>query len=221
MNDLLKMVCVFISRPESLPFREPVNWEELGLTDYPLVVKVPMDLGTIKTKLEAQEYEKIEDVARDIRLVWSNCMVYNQDGSDFYHLASTFARKFEDSYAKLQKPAASGEAAEADVERIPSLDERIQLSYEIFKISNLQMAHVLTMVEQSCPNAVCRKASADEVMLNFDVMSSQCFHEINRYTQACLAGGTSGSGSSNKKRSSSATAALPPQPSSKKSNVRK
>ena len=50
-QDLLKIVYAFLSRPESAPFREPVNWQALGLDDYPLIVKKPMDLGTIKVKL--------------------------------------------------------------------------------------------------------------------------------------------------------------------------
>ncbi len=40
-------------------------------------------------------YNKIDDVANDIRLVWTNCMLYNRDGSEFYHLASAFAKHFE------------------------------------------------------------------------------------------------------------------------------
>ena len=41
-----------------------------------------MDLGTIKKNLEADKYESVEDVANDIRLVWTNCMLYNRDGSE-------------------------------------------------------------------------------------------------------------------------------------------
>lgn len=32
-------------------FLEPVDWKGLGLTDYPIVIKQPMDLGTIKVRL--------------------------------------------------------------------------------------------------------------------------------------------------------------------------
>lgn len=32
----------------SAPFKEPVDWQGLGLTDYPIIVQNPMDLGTIK-----------------------------------------------------------------------------------------------------------------------------------------------------------------------------
>lgn len=31
-------------------FRYPVNWKEMGLLDYPTVIKQPMDLGTIDVK---------------------------------------------------------------------------------------------------------------------------------------------------------------------------
>ncbi len=54
----------------------------MNLWDYPEIVKDPMDLGTIKKKIENDEYEAVEDIANDIRLVWSNCMLYNRDGSE-------------------------------------------------------------------------------------------------------------------------------------------
>lgn len=45
LQELLKVVCTFLARPESEPFRRPVDWKALGLTDYPAIVKRPMDLG--------------------------------------------------------------------------------------------------------------------------------------------------------------------------------
>jgi hypothetical protein len=69
------------------PFREPVDWQALGLFDYPQVVKKPMDLGLIKKKLNEGKYKTIHDAADDIRLIWKNCLAYNADGSDFYNLA--------------------------------------------------------------------------------------------------------------------------------------
>lgn len=41
-----------------------------------------MDLGTIKRGIEAGKYETVDEVAHDIRLVWTNCMLYNRDGSE-------------------------------------------------------------------------------------------------------------------------------------------
>ena len=33
---------------DSIEFIQPVDWKYLGLTDYPLIVKNPIDLGSIK-----------------------------------------------------------------------------------------------------------------------------------------------------------------------------
>lgn len=61
-----------------------------------------MDLGTIKNKLEKGKYSCCEEVANDIRLVWRNCMTYNADGSDFYRLAESYSKRFEERYQKLK-----------------------------------------------------------------------------------------------------------------------
>jgi hypothetical protein len=37
---MLKIVCALLARPESEPFRAPVAWKQLGLDDYPKLVKV-------------------------------------------------------------------------------------------------------------------------------------------------------------------------------------
>ena len=37
--------------PKSFEFREPVLWKELGLNDYPDLIKKPMDLKTARNKL--------------------------------------------------------------------------------------------------------------------------------------------------------------------------
>ena len=36
---------------KSYEFREPVPWRELGLNDYPEIIKKPMDLKTVRNKL--------------------------------------------------------------------------------------------------------------------------------------------------------------------------
>lgn len=60
------------------PFHERVNWEEWGLYDYLQIVKEPMDLGTVRVKLGKSEYAKPSEFARDMRLIWDNCRLYNQ-----------------------------------------------------------------------------------------------------------------------------------------------
>ena len=50
-----------------------------------------------------------------------------------------------------------------DLDRVPTVDEKMQLGYEIFRISNHELARVLTMIEEKCPSALLRNHSADEV----------------------------------------------------------
>jgi hypothetical protein len=54
---------------------------ELGLDDYPSIVKKPMDLSTVKTKLAENRYSSVQDCLNDIQLIWDNCRAYNADGS--------------------------------------------------------------------------------------------------------------------------------------------
>lgn len=79
----------------------------IGLTDYPAIIKVPMDLGTIKTKIKRRDYKTLYQVAEDVRLIWSNCMTYNADGSDFYKLAESLKKKWEEKYQKLLQDISS------------------------------------------------------------------------------------------------------------------
>lgn len=65
-------------------FREPVDWEEMGLLDYPQIVKNPMDLSTCKEKLLSGKYATYEDVFDDIQLIWDNCKLYNMVGCEIY-----------------------------------------------------------------------------------------------------------------------------------------
>lgn len=58
--------------------------------------------GQVRTKLEEGRYEGAEDVARDVRLIWSNCILYNSPGSEFGQLAAGLAKKFEERYSKIK-----------------------------------------------------------------------------------------------------------------------
>lgn len=61
-----------------------------------------MDLGTVKRKLERNQYKNAKECAEDIRQIWTNCKTYNADESEFYMLADNISKKFEERYAKIQ-----------------------------------------------------------------------------------------------------------------------
>ena len=49
----------------------------MGLTDYLTIIKKPMDLSTVRTNLDNNEYDYIEEVLNDLQLIWDNCKLYN------------------------------------------------------------------------------------------------------------------------------------------------
>lgn len=62
----------------------------MGLHDYPLYIKYPMDLSTIHRKLREQRYRTVEEVLDDFQMIWDNCKVYNPPNSVRLHLSSGF-----------------------------------------------------------------------------------------------------------------------------------
>jgi hypothetical protein len=55
------------------PFTKPVDWQSLGLWDYPKVITNFMDLGTVRSNLSQNNYDTLEAAANDVRQVFKNC----------------------------------------------------------------------------------------------------------------------------------------------------
>lgn len=65
---------------DSWPFSGPVKKREFP--DYSDIVATPMDLRTVKNKLNAREYIGLDYFLRDMELIFSNCMLYHKRHSD-------------------------------------------------------------------------------------------------------------------------------------------
>ncbi|XP_051519644.1 bromodomain-containing protein 2-like isoform X2 [Myxocyprinus asiaticus] len=83
------------------PFYKPVDASSLGLHDYHDIIKYPMDLSTIKRKVEHREYRDALQFAADIRLMFSNCYKYNPPDHDVVAMARKLQDVFEFSFAKM------------------------------------------------------------------------------------------------------------------------
>ncbi len=66
-EELLVILGNLQTKKECNWFNAPVEWEALGLMDYPLVIKQPMDLRTVREKIERREYVSKVDCVADIR----------------------------------------------------------------------------------------------------------------------------------------------------------
>ncbi|GLT48600.1 hypothetical protein SLA2020_222150 [Shorea laevis] len=83
-------------------FNSPVDVEGLGLHDYYSVIKHPMDLGTVKTRLDNNFYKSPGNFAEDVKLTFSNAMLYNPKGQDVHFMAETLLKMFEESWAAIE-----------------------------------------------------------------------------------------------------------------------
>lgn len=77
------------------PFREPVNPKKDGVPDYFERIQNPMDFRTMKERFERGGYSSSLEVAKDVRLIASNCREYNGDDHNMAQWASELERKFE------------------------------------------------------------------------------------------------------------------------------
>ncbi|CAK7330363.1 unnamed protein product [Dovyalis caffra] len=84
-------------------FNTPVDVVGLQLHDYYDIVKNPMDLGTVKSKLSKNLYESPRDFAADVRLTFNNAMKYNPKGHEVYILAEQFLTRFEDLFRPIKE----------------------------------------------------------------------------------------------------------------------
>ncbi|CAJ0632587.1 13677_t:CDS:2 [Entrophospora sp. SA101] len=77
------------------PFYEPVNAEKLGVPEYYNIIKTPMDLSMISTKLENETYTSAEDFEVDIRLMFENCYKFNPPGTEVYNMGKQLEKVFD------------------------------------------------------------------------------------------------------------------------------
>ncbi|XP_073799312.1 bromodomain-containing protein 4 isoform X2 [Danio rerio] len=83
------------------PFYKPVDVDTLGLHDYHDIIKHPMDLSTIKDKLETRQYREAQEFAADVRLMFSNCYKYNPPDHEVVAMARKLQDVFEMRFAKM------------------------------------------------------------------------------------------------------------------------
>lgn len=78
----------------SWPFQQPVDAKKLNLPDYHKIIKQPMDLGTIKKRLENNYYWSSKECIQDYNTMFTNCYVYNKPGEDVVVMAQQLEKIF-------------------------------------------------------------------------------------------------------------------------------
>ncbi|XP_041665988.1 bromodomain-containing protein 3-like [Cheilinus undulatus] len=76
------------------PFHKPVDAVALKLPDYHTIIKSPMDLGTIKKRLENNYYWSASECMQDLNIMFTNCYIYNKPTDDIVLMALALEKVF-------------------------------------------------------------------------------------------------------------------------------
>jgi bromodomain-containing factor 1 len=120
------------------PFMDPVDPVALGIPDYFDIIKNPMDLGTIRKKLDSRQYSTSDQFESDVKVIFSNCYAYNSMDSDISQMARQLEEVFENKWATRGSYSAPrstptnhnhahGTSYEVDDERIFEINRQIQI----------------------------------------------------------------------------------------------
>ncbi|CAI8597550.1 unnamed protein product [Vicia faba] len=104
-------------------FNKPVDPVALNIPDYFNVIRHPMDLGTVKSKLTSGKYSNLMDFAADVKLTFSNALTYNPPGNDVHSMATTLNKAFQTKWKSIEK-------------KIPVIDHRV--SSELSKHTHIE-----------------------------------------------------------------------------------
>ncbi|KAF9480452.1 Bromodomain-containing protein [Pholiota conissans] len=101
------------------PFYEPVDWQKLEIPSYPKIIKKPMDLATMRKKLDGGEYETAHNFYDDFKLMIRNCFTFNPSGTPVNVAGQELQRLFDDKWKALpplqvQEPSEDEEEEEED-----------------------------------------------------------------------------------------------------------
>lgn len=125
------------------PFHQPVDAKKLGLPvsphisssnmfqhepelmhfvvsqDYFKIILHPMDLGTIKKRLENNYYWSAKECIQDFNTMFTNCYVYNKPGEDVVLMAQTLEKLFLTKVAQMPKD-------EVEIESTPGKSSKMK-----------------------------------------------------------------------------------------------
>ncbi|CAJ0638254.1 11827_t:CDS:2 [Entrophospora sp. SA101] len=106
------------------PFYEPVNTEKLGVPEYYNVIKNPMDLSKVHSRLESEDYASAEEFEADIRLMFDNCYKFNAPGTDVYNMGKQLENVFDKKWAERPIPQPHSAAREKFKEEEESASDK-------------------------------------------------------------------------------------------------
>ncbi|KAL4919973.1 Bromodomain-containing protein [Aspergillus aurantiobrunneus] len=91
------------------PFYVPVDPVALNIPTYHSIIKKPMDLSTISSKLQTGQYENAKEFESDVRQILKNCFKFNLKGDPTYLAGEKFEEVFNSKWSQKDRYLAAHE----------------------------------------------------------------------------------------------------------------
>ena len=95
-KEILSIIDSLMSWSIAFPFLNPIDPEKDELDDYFDVIKKPMDLSTVRSKILGNTYSSLDEFKKDVNLIWSNAIKYNGKGSFTAKMAEQLSKVFNE-----------------------------------------------------------------------------------------------------------------------------
>ena len=144
MNELLKPKYAHYA----FPFLVPVDPVALNIPHYHKLIKHPMDLGTVGSKLSHGQYENAKEFEADIRLIFQNCYKFNPSSEPVHGLGKSLEAVLDEKWAEKARwidantpgsgPQSPGSSPEPDDDEDEEEDDDEEEEEEQSQLSKLQ-----------------------------------------------------------------------------------
>jgi len=208
MKECLALLNFLKKHQYAYVFNKPVDTKTV--VDYLTIIKTPMDLGTITNHIESGRYRTPEEFAGDVRLTFSNALVYNPPQSDIAIMAQSLSNTFEKKFAAM-KQEGKIPASNAPVEgmgtgnsqgpnpaslhqqkvkkeedtREMTPEEKRSLSQNINALAANHLGDLVQIIHQRMPNLV--SSHPDEIEIDLEMLDNATLRYLEKYVKKCLA----------------------------------
>lgn len=190
--------------PLAGPFMQPVDIS--AVPDYLDIVKEPMDLSTVESRLFNGSYSNAYEFGSDIRKIWSNAFLYNSSESEIYQAASQLSSSFESLFSdnenliltdkgdaieglykqlealkKEIKDIKGPKAKPQQTDRPMTLQEKKLLGQSIRGLQPQYLRGLINIIKDSLPAGI----HGAELEFDLDTLPPKVCRDLERYVKQC------------------------------------
>jgi hypothetical protein len=102
-------------------FLYPVDPVALNIPDYLQIIKQPMDMSTIQSRINQHQYSTAQQIFNDFKLMLNNCFTYNPPGTPVHEVGRQLERVWQEKWNNTPVLHARQDAQESEDE-FPGVD---------------------------------------------------------------------------------------------------